>query len=490
MRFVLVTVPGAQESQESPSFSIVSAVYDVERYLDEFIAAIEAQTYPSHLIQVVAVDDGSTDGGLERLRRWQRETDLDVVVVTKTNGGQGSARNAGLEHATSDWVTFTDPDDLLIPEYFERIATFLDENPDTAMVATHRIYLDEADGKLRDTHPLRWMFADGDVLRHLGAWSRWFAGSAPASLFRREVLEETRLRFDDRVQPNFEDGHFCCRYLLSAAEPTVGFLRSAVYQYRRRSDGTSTLQTSQRDPRRFTDVLKYGYLDVLRRGAEANGIAPRWLQNFVVYELSWYVSSAHHAGRGASEGLVADEFHRLMPQILSYIERDVIETFTSRQIQPLWRAVLLHGYEAQTWVQDHAVVTAFDRETGSARLSYFFTGPAPQEQLEIRGRLVEPRHAKIRDFTVNHRVLLHERIVWVPPRTLDVDVIVVGDRISEDPELILPHPRAHERAFVLRPWVDIEPGAELPGRGPIADLLAQADESGVVRRDDLVLEAE
>ena len=76
------------------------------------------------------------------------------------------------------------------------------------------------------------------------------------------------------------------------------------------------------------------------------------------------------------------------------------------------------------------------------------------------------------------------------PRTLDVDVIVVGDRISEDPALILPHPRAHQRAFVLRPWLDIEPAAEIPGRGPIADLLAQAGEEGVKRRDDLVLETE
>jgi 2-amino-4-hydroxy-6-hydroxymethyldihydropteridine diphosphokinase len=76
------------------------------------------------------------------------------------------------------------------------------------------------------------------------------------------------------------------------------------------------------------------------------------------------------------------------------------------------------------------------------------------------------------------------------PRTLDVDVIVVGDRISEDPELVLPHPRAHERAFVLRPWADIEPDAELPGHGPITELLAKTGESGVERRDDLALEAE
>ncbi|WP_243056236.1 2-amino-4-hydroxy-6-hydroxymethyldihydropteridine diphosphokinase [Nocardioides sp. SR21] len=74
------------------------------------------------------------------------------------------------------------------------------------------------------------------------------------------------------------------------------------------------------------------------------------------------------------------------------------------------------------------------------------------------------------------------------PRTLDVDLIVVGDRRSNEDFLRLPHPRAGERAFVLRPWLDLEPDAELPERGPIADLLDQADQSGMKLRDDLVLQ--
>lgn len=61
------------------------------------------------------------------------------------------------------------------------------------------------------------------------------------------------------------------------------------------------------------------------------------------------------------------------------------------------------------------------------------------------------------------------------PRTLDVDVIVVDGIASADPELTLPHPRAHERAFVLLPWQEIEPNAALPGYGPIAELLADLD---------------
>ncbi|CUR54421.1 2-amino-4-hydroxy-6-hydroxymethyldihydropteridinepyrophosphokinase (7,8-dihydro-6-hydroxymethylpterin-pyrophosphokinase) (HPPK) (6-hydroxymethyl-7,8-dihydropterin pyrophosphokinase) (PPPK) [metagenome] len=74
------------------------------------------------------------------------------------------------------------------------------------------------------------------------------------------------------------------------------------------------------------------------------------------------------------------------------------------------------------------------------------------------------------------------------PRTLDVDLIVVGDRRSDESFLRLPHPRAGERAFVLQPWFDLEPDAVLPDSGPIADLLDKADAAGVVRRDDLALD--
>ena len=74
------------------------------------------------------------------------------------------------------------------------------------------------------------------------------------------------------------------------------------------------------------------------------------------------------------------------------------------------------------------------------------------------------------------------------PRTLDVDLIVVGDRRSDDESLRLPHPRAHERAFVLRPWLDVDPGADFPERGAVAGLLEGADQSGIKLRDDLVLE--
>ena len=73
------------------------------------------------------------------------------------------------------------------------------------------------------------------------------------------------------------------------------------------------------------------------------------------------------------------------------------------------------------------------------------------------------------------------RLVRWGPRTLDIDIITVEGERSDAPELTLPHPRAHERAFVLAPWHDVDPDAVLPGYGPVTDLLKSTDRTGIHR---------
>jgi len=74
-----------------------------------------------------------------------------------------------------------------------------------------------------------------------------------------------------------------------------------------------------------------------------------------------------------------------------------------------------------------------------------------------------------------------ERLERWGPRSLDVDVISYDDVVSDDPRLTLPHPRAGGRAFVLVPWLEIDPQAKLPGHGRVSDLVGLVDGTGVTR---------
>ncbi|MEU3244459.1 MULTISPECIES: 2-amino-4-hydroxy-6-hydroxymethyldihydropteridine diphosphokinase [unclassified Streptomyces] len=98
----------------------------------------------------------------------------------------------------------------------------------------------------------------------------------------------------------------------------------------------------------------------------------------------------------------------------------------------------------------------------------------PPSSLLERAHAVEEAFDRVRD----------ER--W-GARTIDVDIVAYGDVVSDDPVLTLPHPHAHERAFVLAPWHDVDPEAQLPGRGPVGQLLAGVGREDVAPRADLEL---
>ena len=150
------------------------------------------------------------------------------------------------------------------------------------LVATNRIVFSDST-RAQSTHPLKRHFIAGTArLRNLDYDTGHFHGHAASSFFRHDLLQQKQLRFDERLRATFEDGHFCNMYLLSAAEPLVGFLANAIYNYRRRDDGTSQLDRSWTDPGRFTDVLEHGYLALLRAGVDRSGRPPTWLQGMII----------------------------------------------------------------------------------------------------------------------------------------------------------------------------------------------------------------
>ena len=126
--------------------------------------------------------------------------------------------------------------------------------------------------------------------------------------------------------------------------------------------------------------------------------------------------------------------------------------------------------------------------------SVYETAPVggPEQPDYVNAVLVGGSDADPDDLlTLAHRVEAawhRTRGVRWGPRTLDVDVLAVGDLVSDDPRLTLPHPRAAERGFVLVPWAEADPDAVLPDGRRVVDLAAtHLDDAGVRRRTDVVL---
>lgn len=83
---------------------------------------------------------------------------------------------------------------------------------------------------------------------------------------------------------------------------------------------------------------------------------------------------------------------------------------------------------------------------------------------------LDPRELLIIMLEIENRLGREREVHW-GPRTIDLDLIVFGDEVINSEVLVLPHPRAHERKFVLEPWLEIDPGAYIPGIGEIESIL-------------------
>ena len=99
-----------------PTISVILPIYNMELFLERCLDSVLNNTYRN--LEVICVDDGSKDGSLDILRRYEA-ADPRIVVIAKENGGVSSARNAGLDRRTGEYVCFVDPDDYVHPQYFE-----------------------------------------------------------------------------------------------------------------------------------------------------------------------------------------------------------------------------------------------------------------------------------------------------------------------------------------------------------------------------------
>lgn len=111
----------------NPLLSIISPVYNVASYLDRCVESILSQSYRN--LELILVDDGSTDGSSAICDAWAAK-DQRVVVIHQVNGGVSAARNVGLKIVKGDYLTFVDPDDFLAPETYSINMTYLLEHQD------------------------------------------------------------------------------------------------------------------------------------------------------------------------------------------------------------------------------------------------------------------------------------------------------------------------------------------------------------------------
>jgi glycosyltransferase involved in cell wall biosynthesis/tetratricopeptide (TPR) repeat protein len=400
-------------------YSVVSAVYGAAPYLDEFFESLVNQTldFCRH-IELVMVDDSSIDGSAEIIQRWQKQYPGNIRYFRQENAGQGAARNAGIPLATGDWITFIDPDDFVKQNYFAVVDRFLSQKKakNVALLCCNLVMYREDRQRTSHDHPLAWRFSKGDLIVPVARPGRHFQASVATAFFRRNLIRASGIRFDTRVRPHFEDGHFVGRYLLDAQGQDIGFAAEAHYYYRKRADGSSTLDQSVNDPQRYLAVPRYGYEALLTLAGERLGTVPEWTQRMVLYSLYWQFKYLINSPDRLSflQPSECQAFARQLERVFEHIAPSTILQFELATPRYYYAAGWLGIYKTDTPLPQLVFLDRFDATKGLIRARYFYRGRPPLERFSLDDNDVVPAYAKCQTDVFLDQEFVSQRILWLP----------------------------------------------------------------------------
>jgi glycosyltransferase involved in cell wall biosynthesis len=167
---------------ESPTFTVLVTTYNYGRFVEQAIESVLSQEYPPEKIQIVVVDDGSTDDTSERVKKYGSR----IEYFVKQNGGQASALNFGLAKARGEIVALLDADDVFVPSKLARVAEAFQKNPGLGLVYHQLI---EWDNQTNERRALNLRLVSGDLRDNPEQVLKYFVQPASCAAFRRATLQ-------------------------------------------------------------------------------------------------------------------------------------------------------------------------------------------------------------------------------------------------------------------------------------------------------------
>lgn len=244
----------------NPLVTLVSPVYNAMPYLKDFLVCLEQQTWRP--LEVILVDDGSTDDSAEQIRVWKdalADPALSVTFLQRPHCGQAAAMNAALSLISGLFFTWCDADDLLAPDSVEKKAAWLLDHPQVGMVRSNGVVLDADKGVVLSESAREGDRCQKSVFEDLFLDRTYcYAGC---------YMVRTGLFFScypDKKMPESPEGQNLQLLLPPASRGECGFLDEVLHTYCRRHSGHSSRDRSYQENLRRIENFTALRLDILR----------------------------------------------------------------------------------------------------------------------------------------------------------------------------------------------------------------------------------
>lgn len=297
-------------------FTIITAFYNTGKYLRESIESVINQDIGfEDNVQYILVDDGSDDNSKDIALEYQKLYPQNILVLSKENGGVASARNLGLKYIEGEYVNFLDSDDKFATNSLKAIDDYLSSHTDVDVVAMPLMYFGRKTGK----HHLNYKFEKEDGVIDLVKDYNYPHSHISSSFIRYDTLKNHD--FEERLV-NGSDLLFMNKILIDIKK--YGVTSSTYYNYRKRPDGSSIMDTAKKSKRYFTEKMKLAYKELINYSIKKDGNVPKFIQYLIAQELNAIVRSRYYEDN-FTDSKEIEEFWECLRDILSYIDMELIE---------------------------------------------------------------------------------------------------------------------------------------------------------------------
>ncbi len=400
------------------NFTVVTAVYNVEKYLDQYFVSLTKQNlnFRKH-ITLILVDDGSTDSSAKIIKKWQRKYPKNIKYFYKVNGGQASARNLGISYVESDWLTFIDPDDFISPDYFLKVDNILASEEQVSILTTPIAVYKEFDNSYHyDTTPLTYCFKDHNKKFPISDLKNKIQLSVCTAFFKANIIKENNLIFDEKVKPCFEDGRFVTDYFLLNDKKYIYFLDNTYYFYRVRKDNSSTTNTQWGKKEKYLDVFKYGYLEMFKSYKSKYNNIPLNIQMTFLFFAIQYIKIILQKRENSVNFLSTEEknqFIELFHECFSFIEKKSIMKFHLHGCNFFYKLGMINLFKKEN--PDFLMIYFEKIDQKKNLIEFYFYGKNDiQIDYFCDGEIIFPIYKKIKEYKFLEESFIYEYRIWLP----------------------------------------------------------------------------
>lgn len=262
-------------------FSVIIPIYNVENYLEETLLSVINQNIGfEENIQLVLVNDGSTDNSEKICLKYKELYPNNVIYKYQKNSGVSVARNTGIKLAEGEFINFLDSDDKWSIDSFKEVYDNYQKNPSIEIFSCKMIFFD---GR-KSQHPLNYKYKKNRIINILKDYT--YPQLSSSSIFIKKELLSNK-KYEKNIKYS-EDNRLINEILFETKKYMV--LEKPIYYYRRRADVSSAIQKQIYDKSYYLITPKYVYKYLFELSQKAFGRVIPYIQFLVLYDIQYRIT--------------------------------------------------------------------------------------------------------------------------------------------------------------------------------------------------------